>query len=191
MGSHAVYAHNDTGSERRTPNQGRDSAVRKPRTSGGLDALCVAQDERDLAQQVAPGHGRIRGGHGISAGQNRGIVRSFGYHAVNKKAAIAHEEDDVSFRNGFGGNALNDERVPGHDRGQHAPARDAQPQCARRTQYFARQVALQGVSIAQRLRRKFHETFWLLAQAVDVTPILPHERAVVTNTFSKRKDGFS
>jgi hypothetical protein len=149
MRSHVVYAHKDTGCECRMPNQSGDGAFRKSRTSGWLDTFPVPRYESDLPEQVAPGHGRIRGGHRISAGHNRGIVRPLGYDAVNKEAAISDEEDNVAFGDVVAGDVINHERVPGHHRGQHAPARDAQAQRAGGPQYPARQFALQRVSIPQ------------------------------------------
>jgi hypothetical protein len=47
------------------------------------------------------------------------------------------------------------------------------------------------MSIVHGLSRKLHDTFELPAQAKDEVPIFPHERAVVTKTFSYRKEGFS
>ncbi len=115
---------------------------------------------------------------------NRGIVRRLGYDAMNKKAAIADEQDNVAFGDGVAGDVLNHERVPGHHRGQHAPARDAQAQSLpdeRNTSPASSHFS--ALASPNDWGRKLHD-LPLPVQEPCVGLILPHDRAVVTNTFS-------
>lgn len=114
-----------------------------------------------------------------------------GHDAVGEESAVAAEEHDVAFAGRAGIDVLDHERISRPDGGQHAPAHDPQPQGPRRAQNLGRQFALDDMCIAERLRRRIHEAFGLPMQFDDMLPTFPHDRAVVTNTCSKRKDGFS
>jgi len=57
-------------------------------------------------------------------------------------------------------------------------------QAAGGAQHFAGQFTPERMGVVCGLSGKLHDTFELLAQDKEEVPILPHERAVVTNTFS-------
>jgi len=68
------------------------------------------------------------------------------------------EHDDVALAESIDAHAINDERVSGPDCGQHTPALGAQAQTGGREQYFACQLALEGLQIMRlRLRTTVHD----------------------------------
>jgi hypothetical protein len=186
----AVHPDGDACGEDRTSEHGGEGAFGKAQTPGRLDSLPVPENERNPSQYFALRHGRIGRWHRIPAHQNFTILRlalghdAPGYDAVSKKAPVAAEQNDVSCENGIARYALNHKRIAGPDGGQHAPSCNSQTQTAGGAQYFSGQLTSESMSISQGLIRKLHDTFELLAHDREVFPTFPHERAVVTNTFS-------
>jgi hypothetical protein len=103
---------------------------------------------------------------------------------MSDEPATAAEHNDVTLAELVAAHLFDYKRVAGPDGGQHAPSRDAQMQTAGGVQHFSRQLTSQSMSLAHGLSRKLHDTFELLAHDMEVLPTFPHERAVVTNTFS-------
>jgi len=182
----STYPHNHTGGKGRTSKQGRDSAFRNAPAPTRLDTLFVPHNEGDFAKKVAGSQRSIGAGHCIALGLNTRSSRAVAdrHYAMGNEPEAAAEHHDVAREDLVAAGLLNHERIVGPDGGQHAPSRDAQMQAAGRAQHFSRQFTLDGVRITRRLSRTLHDTFELLAQAIDEVPIFPHERAVVTNTFS-------
>ena len=67
---------------------------------------------------------------------------------MSEEAAVAAEQNDVTFGNRVARYALKHQRIAGPNRRQHAPTGNLQTQFSGRTQYFARQFAFDGMSIA-------------------------------------------
>jgi hypothetical protein len=130
-------------------------------------------------------------GHRIAASVNAFRVSRSGYNAVYKKPPITREKNDIAGNNAIALCALDNQSVSWPQRRQHAPPGYAKTQSPRRAQYFAGQFALHPVCITEDNVRRIHETLWLCRQENEVPLIFPHESAVVTNTGSKRKEGFS
>lgn len=110
---------------------------------------------------------------------------------MRKQASIAAEQHDVPFGNSAAIGSLDNQRIPGPDRRQHAPPHDLQSQSSRRTQDIAGQITFEGVRLVHRLWRRRHEALGRATHELCVLLTFPHDKAVVTNTCSKRKDGFS
>jgi hypothetical protein len=138
----------------------RDCPFRKAQATARLDASAVSQDEGNFAQEVASGHRRITLWNRVTLGLNGRIFQLAGlcYNAVGNQAATIAEDDDIAFDCEIATGALDHERVPGPNHRKHAPSGDAQAQAARRVQYFARQLALEGVQVAPcSLRKTVHD----------------------------------
>jgi hypothetical protein len=85
---------------------------------------------------------------------------------------------------------FHERRVPRPDCWKHAPSRDPEWQTPGPTQRIASQFPLDGVRVGTTPRSRLHDAL-VLVHVLWVIEIFPHERAVVTNTCSKRNDGFS
>ena len=112
-------------------------------------------------------------------------------HAVGNKPATVAEQYDITVEDVGLAGTLDDQRVARPNGGQHTPARDLQSQSSRRTQHLARQITFEGVRFVRYLWRRCHDALGRATHELCVVPIFPQDKAVVTNTCSKRNDGFS
>jgi hypothetical protein len=127
----------------------------------------------------------------VTSRLNARIRRILGDNAVDKKAPVGDEQSHVAWVSGVAGGRLNPRRIAWPQRGQRGPAGNPQPQGSRGAPNFSRGFAPQPRCMAENGFWRSHETLWLCRHENEVPLILPHDRAVVTNTSSKRKDGFS
>jgi hypothetical protein len=103
---------------------------------------------------------------------------------------LAEKQHDVSVDDVVVMGELDQKRVARSDRGKHAASGHSQAKLSPRPQHIRREFTLGGVRRRGR-RSESHEFLRFVLQALEVGPILPQDSAVVTNTFSYRKDGFS
>jgi hypothetical protein len=192
--AHAVYADDYAGGESGALDCGSDGAAAQVHFPVGDDARPVALDKGNFPQQITIRDWRIGLWHGIAASRDLDIVAPlcggmFGDNAMNGEAVVAGAQHNVAFGYRPGLGTLDHQRVAGADRGQHAPAGDAEAQSTGHAQRLRRQIALEGMSFAgicgvRVCCETAHDTRGEILQLSDVPLILPHVSALVTKTFS-------
>jgi hypothetical protein len=113
-------------------------------------------------------------GHRIAARHEAGAMA--GDDAMGEEPALANEDDDVADMGALGGTGAHEEDVAGTDGGKHARALHAQPQAAGGSNE-------RGGKLYELRRLVLHDAW--------VALILPQASAIVSNTRSWRKAGFT
>src|SRR5580693_1923002 len=183
-----------TSSRNRAPNNGCRQTLNHTQLRGHGHKLSRADQVSDPTQQFTLTDRSIRLRHGIAPSNPLRILAVFysGDYAMGTQPAIAPNQHHVSNTDLIRVSALNHQRIPGPDRWQHAPARRPKTKIAKRTQNFARQIALHcGSSIGRDDVGVTHDSFVGCNAHWPSVPVLPHVSAEVTKTCSYRKPGFS
>jgi hypothetical protein len=127
----------------------------------------------------------------IAAHTNTGFPQriGLGYDAMGDEPCFSAVQQNIAYGDFLHFSSLDYQRIARPNRRQHATARNFQAYGAKRPQNFVDQLALSNVRGADPvLIVKVHD-FWIILHAPWVVSILPHDRALVSNTISKRKDG--
>jgi len=110
---------------------------------------------------------------------------------MGDKPCFSAVQQNIAYCDFLHVSSLNYQRIAGPNRWQHATARNLQAYGAKRSQNFVHQLTLPSVRDADPVVIvQAHEFLWFIWHAAWVLESsLPHDRAVVSNTLSKRKDG--